>query len=433
MRTQSSETIQLRVRAPQLAIMRSEQRFRVLVAGRRFGKTQVALLELIRAVCAKDRIAWYVAPTYKQAKRIAWQRLKNAMRPLGPVRISETELRMEFPWGATAALRGADNYDSLRGEGLDFVVLDEYASMWPEAWTQVLRPMLSDRQGRALFIGTPQGRNHFYELFDAAQSQTDWATFQFTTEQGGNVSATELEAAARVMDERTYRQEFLATFETLGTGRAYYAFEREHNVRPLVFERGQPLFWSLDFNVNPMCAVVGQVIQGEGVHVLDEIVLEDSNTPAACEAFLKRMEPWSREAPQSLWIYGDATGDNRHSSASHTDWQIVKDFLSRHAWRFQVSHKVPSDNPAVKDRIHCLNALLRNYLGQRRLLIDPSCRELIRDLERVAWKTDPHGNATPELDKSDRRRTHTSDALGYMIAREFPMRDSIGYRGERLL
>jgi hypothetical protein len=433
MRTQSSETIQLRVRAPQLAIMRSEQRFRVLVAGRRFGKTQVALLELIRAVCAKDRIAWYVAPTYKQAKRIAWQRLKNAMRPLGPVRISETELRMEFPWGATAALRGADNYDSLRGEGLDFVVLDEYASMWPEAWTQVLRPMLSDRQGRALFIGTPQGRNHFYELFDAAQSQTDWATFQFTTEQGGNVSATELEAAARVMDERTYRQEFLATFETLGTGRAYYAFEREHNVRPLVFERGQPLFWSLDFNVNPMCAVVGQVIQGEGVHVLDEIVLEDSNTPAACEAFLKRMEPWSREAPQSLWIYGDATGDNRHSSASHTDWQIVKDFLARHAWRFQASHKVPSDNPAVKDRIHCLNALLRNYLGQRRLLIDPSCRELIRDLERVAWKTDPHGNATPELDKSDRRRTHTSDALGYMIAREFPMRDSIGYRGERLL
>ena len=246
MKVQTSEMIQLRVRRPQLAVMRSEKRFRVLVAGRRFGKTQVALLELMRAVSARDRIAWYVAPNYKQAKRIAWQRLKNSMRPLGPVRISETELRIEFSWGASVALRGADNYDSLRGEGLDFVVLDEYASMAPEAWTQVLRPMLSDRRGSALFIGTPQGRNHFYELFDAAQSQPDWARFQFTTEQGGNVSAAELAAAARVMDERTYRQEFLATFETLGTGRTYYAFEHERNVRPLVYERGQPLFWSLD-------------------------------------------------------------------------------------------------------------------------------------------------------------------------------------------
>ena len=182
-----------------------------------------------------------------------------------------------------------------------------------------------------------------------------------------------------------------------------------------------------------MCAVVGQVILGNTVHVLDEIVLEDSNTPAACEAFLERVERWSREAPQPLWVYGDATGDNRHSSASRTDWQIVKDFLARHAWRFQVSNKVPSDNPAVKDRTHCVNALLRNYLGQHRMLIDPRCQELIRDLEQVVWKTDPYGNPSGELDKSDRRRTHTSDALGYMIAREFPMGSAVGYRSERLL
>ena len=82
----------------------------------------------------------------------------------------ETDLRLEFPWGATIAVRGADNYDSLRGEGLDFLVLDEYASMRPEAWTEVLRPALADRRGRALFIGTPQGHNHFYELFERAKS-----------------------------------------------------------------------------------------------------------------------------------------------------------------------------------------------------------------------------------------------------------------------
>lgn len=332
--TPAIRTVEVLIRRPHATVIGSDQRFRVLVAGRRFGKTQIALIELFRAVCARNRLAWYVAPTYKQGKRIAWQRLKHLTRPYGPLRIWETDLRIEFPWGATMAIRGADNYDSLRGEGLDFVVLDEYASMAPQAWTEVLRPALSDRQGRALFIGTPQGHNHFYELFDTAQSQPDWATFQFTTEEGGNVSVQELAAAAREMDARTYRQEFQATFENLGTGRAYYAFDPKHHVRPLTYERGQPLFWSLDFNVNPMCAVLGQVIDDSTVHVLDEIVLEDSNTPAACEAFLGRTHSWSNESPQRLWLYGDATGDNRHSSASRTDWQIARDFLGRHAWRF---------------------------------------------------------------------------------------------------
>jgi Terminase large subunit, T4likevirus-type, N-terminal len=421
------------VPGPQAVVISSHHRFRVLVAGRRFGKTQVALIELLRAVRGADRMAWYVAPTYKQAKHIAWKRLKELAQPYRPLRIYETDLRIEFPWQATIALRGADNYDSLRGEGLDFVVLDEYASMTREAWTEVLRPMLADRQGGALFIGTPQGFNHFYDLYTYAQNQPDWATFHFTTEQGGNVAAEELKAAQREMDERTYRQEFQATFENLGVGRVYWAFERQANVRSLEFYRGQPLFWALDFNVNPMCAVIGQVIHDGTVHVLDEIVLEDANTPAACEAFVERVKNWPLDAPYPLRLYGDATGDNRHSSASRTDWQIVQDFLRGYNWRFRVWHQVPSENPSVRDRTNCVNSSLKNQLGQHRLLIDPRCRELIRDLEQVAWRTDAHGNASRELDKSDWRRTHASDALGYMIAYQFPMRAPAGPRPGRLL
>ena len=133
-------------------------------------------------------------------------------------------------------MRAADNYDSLRGDGLDFVVRDEYASIAQAAWTEVLRPALTDKQGRALFIGTPRGHNHFFDLYEAAQSQPNWAAFQFTTEQGGNVSLAELESATHELDERTYRQEFQARFENLGTGIAYHAFDRTHNVRTLGYD-----------------------------------------------------------------------------------------------------------------------------------------------------------------------------------------------------
>src|SRR5258708_34286370 len=143
----AASMIEVVIRPPQASVLRSDRRFRVLVAGRRFGKTQIALLELFRAVCARNRMAWYVAPTYKQAKRIAWKRLKELTRPYR-ARVNETDLRRDFAWGSTIALRGADNYDSLRGEGLDLVVLDEFASMQREAWTEVLRPSLADRRGR---------------------------------------------------------------------------------------------------------------------------------------------------------------------------------------------------------------------------------------------------------------------------------------------
>jgi hypothetical protein len=194
---------------------------------------------------------------------------------------NETDLRIELITGGTIALRGADNYDSLRGEGLDFVVLDEFASMALEAWTEVLRPALSDRLGGALFIGTPKGRNHFYELFQAAPEQVGWAAFQYTTEQGGIVSLAELEAARRELDERTYRQEYQASFESQAAGVAYYSFDRTRNVRPLRYDPKLPLFWSLDFNMNPLCSVVGQTVNGR-VCILDELVLPDSHTLAAC-------------------------------------------------------------------------------------------------------------------------------------------------------
>jgi hypothetical protein len=420
------------LRAAQGRVFTCDKRFRVLVAGRRFGKTHLALVELLRAACGLDRLVWYVAPTYRQAKRIAWHRLKHLTRPYWAGKPNESDLNIRLQWGSMIAVRGADQYDSLRGDGLDFVVLDEYASINSAAWSEVLRPALSDRLGRALFMGTPRGFDHFYERYERAQREPDWGVFQFTTEQGGNVSAEELASAARELDERCYRQEFQASFETLGEGRAYYAFERNGNVAECEYRPGMPLIWSLDFNVNPMCSVLAQQV-GEGVHVLDELVLPDSNTPAACEAFVHWTERLRISGPLTVQVYGDATGENRSTSASRTDWQIVKDFLGRQRGVFLSSFRVGSSNPLVKDRVNCVNAMLCNYAQQRRIQIDPRCRHLLRDFEQVCWKCDSHGNALPELDKSDPQRTHTSDALGYYLAREFAMRSRMGERAEYIV
>ena len=123
------------LKEPQGAVFHCDQRFRVLVAGRRFGKTYLALVELCRAASVRGHLAWYVGPTNKQAKRIVWKALKEMTRSHWAVKPNETDLRIETVWGGTICVRGADNYDSLRGDGLDFLVLDEYASIAPEAWT----------------------------------------------------------------------------------------------------------------------------------------------------------------------------------------------------------------------------------------------------------------------------------------------------------
>jgi hypothetical protein len=174
-----------------------------------------------------------------------------------------------------------------------------------------------------------------------------------------------------------------------------------------------------------MGSVIGQR-EGDQVNILEELVLPDSNTWAACEMFLQSISKW-RASPlffPQVQVYGDATGNGRQTAASRTDWQIVRDFFKRYPYKLNL--RVPSSNPLAKDRVNCVNAMLCNQAGQRRIWIDPGCKHLITDLERVHWKADPSGNMLPDIDKSDPARSHVSDALGYMIAYEFGMRGKFG-------
>jgi hypothetical protein len=393
---------------PQEIIANDSTRFRVVVAGRRFGKTHLSIRELAWHAREANKEVWYVAPTYKMARQIVWRKLKNRLIDLNWVqKTNETELSILLKNGSTISLKGADNYDSLRGVGLDFIVLDEFADIDPEAWYETLRPTLSDKQGKALFIGTPKGiGNWSYELYQTCIDNEDWQSYQFTTEQGGNVKPEEIAAAKRDLDERTFRQEFQATFETYA-GRIYYAFDRAHNVidaEPTAQDT-QTIFIGMDFNIDPMSAVVG-IRRGDDVIIIDEIRLFSSNTQEAVD------EIKSRYPKSKIWVYPDPAARQRKTSAGGaTDITI----LQNAGWVV----KSPNNHTPVRDRINAVNARLCSTDGVRHLFVTKRCKYTIEALERQVYK---EGSTQPDKDGG---YDHMNDALGYMIDYLFPVRRDI--------
>jgi hypothetical protein len=302
--------------------------------------------------------------------------------------------------GSIIQLHGADRPDRLRGVGLDYVVLDEYADMRAEIWSAVIRPALSNRGGRALFIGTPKGRNHLYDLYCAAKFRENWATFLRSTKQDGYVPPDELAALAVEMDPQLYAQEFCASFEDPQT-RVYHGFDLEKNVIELTLSPHAPLLVGMDFNVNPMTAVEGQRA-GDQCHIIDEVVLPNSNTQEMMKEINRRYK--GRKGS----VHPDPSAESRKTSApvGETDLTIIE----RAGW--QVYRHSPYK---IVDRINSVNAMLLNAQGSRRLLISPQCKHLIKALDCLAYK---EGSKIP-----DKRSglDHITDALGYLVVGLFPI------------
>jgi hypothetical protein len=394
-------SMELALKAEHSRVFLCQKRFRVLVAGRRWGKTTFAVWSLVVHACSgRDRRCYYVAPTYAQAKRIAWSVLKGLLSREACLQIREQELIVQLRNGSMIQLHGADKPDRLRGVSLDMIVLDEYASMRAETWTSVARPALADRKGCALFIGTPFGRNHFYVLFFEAKFRKDWESFHFTTAQGGYVSEDELRAAANDMSPLEYEREFCASFEESGM-RVYSCFDREKNVAPIDPHPGVPLLIGMDFNISPMTAVIAQRMMGE-CHVVDEIVLQNSNTSEMMEEINRRYRGWRGI------VHPDPSASSRKTCAvaGETDLTIIR----RSGW------EVYKNSPQkVVDRINSVNAMLLNAQGVRRLIISRRCQHLIKALDSLLYKPD-----TKFPDKTS-GFDHVTDALGYMVSAVFPI------------
>lgn len=287
--------VEIRARQQFKGLLTTDKRWGIVVAHRRAGKTVACVQKLVKAAleCGKreGRFA-YVAPLYNQAKDIAWLYLKHYARALG-ADTNESELRIDLPNSARIRLYGADNPDRLRGMYLDGVVLDEYADMRPSVWGEIIRPMLADRQGWATFIGTPKGRNEFFDLWQLAQGNEQWLALMLRASETGLLIQSELTDARASMTPEQYEQEFECSFEAAILG-AYYGkeiaqAERDGRIKDVPYEPALPVHtaWDLGKGAN-MAVWMFQIHAGE-IRVIDHIEGEHSETIPDIVRGLKRL------------------------------------------------------------------------------------------------------------------------------------------------
>jgi len=263
-------------REQQLAIheLMDSKRFGVVVAHRRMGKTVSAINHLIKDAILNQKEApryAYIAPTYGQAKRVAWDYLVKYAEPLGGTS-NISELRVDF-WGRRIQLFGSDNPETLRGQYFDGVILDEIGDQNPKIWTDIVRPALADRKGWCLFIGTPKGHNHFKELRDRAKTEDGWGLLEFKASETGVVDEVELKAAKNEMGEDKYRQEFECSFDAAVEG-SYYGqilneLEEKKHMQEIPREELSRTFTAWDLGMGDSTSIWVAQLVGTEVRLLD--------------------------------------------------------------------------------------------------------------------------------------------------------------------
>lgn len=404
-----SKQIHFQLHPKQAEVFANDARFRVVVAGRRWGKSKLSMMTMLSWVTKKNQKIWYVAPTYKMAKQIMWNELKTWVPREWVTKIRENELSMEFRNGSRIDLKGADKPDSLRGVSLDFLVLDEFQDISPDTWKTVLRPTLADRKGHALFIGTPKSYNLLYEVYrlgqnKAKQMSKQWMSWQFPTITSPFIPKAEIETARKDMDEKSFRQEFLASFESM-SGRVYYAFDRKEHIANVEFNPKLPIWVGMDFNIDPMSTVIFQPQPNGQIWAVDEIVQVASNTDDICTELEKRYYKYQNQ----VTIYPDPAGSARQHARGESDLDIIRE----HGFK---RIKVKRAHSAVADRINAVNRVLKTASGEVRLFINPKCKHLIESFEQTLYIA-----GTRDVDKS-LGVEHSADAAGYCIEIEFPLR-----------
>ena len=253
-----------------------KERFAIIVAHRRFGKTVAAINDLIRSCFEIDRpnvrVA-YIAPYLSQAKAVAWDYALEFTRDIPEIKVNHSELRIDFLNGARFRLFGADNYNAMRGLYFDAVVLDEMADFPASAWSNVIRPALADRRGSATFISTPKGKNEFWELWHEAQDDPNWFTAMLKASDTSILDQEELDEARRTMGDDRYEQEFECSFEAAIQG-AFYAKEMKEatedgRITRVPYDRAASVITAWDLGIGDSTAIWFAQFVGQEIRIID--------------------------------------------------------------------------------------------------------------------------------------------------------------------
>ena len=377
----------------------SDKRWGVVVCHRRFGKTVMAINHLLRdaILCEKPNPRFaYIAPTYRQAKAVAWDYLKQFAEKIPMVRFHETELRCDLPNGARIQLLGAENPSSLRGIYVDGVCLDEMADMPESLFPEVIRPALSDRKGYAVFIGTPRGHNAFYELYDAAKAQDDWVTAVYKASETGILDDEELRAAESMMSADQFAQEYECSWVANVPGAVYgkelqASFEQDR-ICNVPYDSGHKVHTFWDLGIGDSTAVIFVQNVGRAVHVIDYFEARNEGLPF-----------YARMLAERGYLYGD------HHAPHDIEVRELGSGKSRRevAYELGINFRVVPKLP-VEDGIHAAQLLIERAYFDRdncKLLL-----EALRHYHRAYNERTRSFRASPVHDWS----SHAADAFRYL-------------------
>jgi hypothetical protein len=327
----------------------TKNRWGVVVCHRRFGKTVMAINHLLRDAILNDKTNpryAYIAPTYRQAKAVAWDYLKQFAGKVPMVRFHETELRCDLPNGSRIQLLGAENYDSLRGIYLDGAVLDEMADMPESLFPEVLRPALSDRKGWAFFIGTPRGHNAFFDLYEAAQNNDDWFTQVYKASETDIVDKDELVAAKQMMTEDQFEQEFecswVANVPGAIFGKELQVAQDSGRIGSVPYDQAHKVDTWWDLGIGDSTAIWFTQSVGRAIHVIDFYEARNEGLPHYAKILTNKGYFYgSHNAPHDIEVRELGSGKSRR--------EISYDL----GINFRVVPKLP-----VEDGIHAAQLIL---------------------------------------------------------------------------
>lgn len=334
---------------------------------------------------------------------------------------NETEMRIDLTNGAHVFCAGLDSPERIEGNHYCGIAVDEMSDTKPHAITTSILPALNAYNGWLMIMGIPKrtgvGGLYYRDLIEKIEGEKEafeglgradyfhWTAPEIYNDQ-------QINGFRAMMDDRTFREQYMATWESAG-GLVYYAFNRKIHVRSDVYYNPkEKLIIASDFNVSPMSWCVLQDTDGK-IRVIDELSISDTNTQATLDELYRR---WGTHSA-GFEFYGDAAGKQRHTSASETDYTIILNDkrFGKPNGRARVLY--PSKNPMVHDRVTSVNTKIQNALGEVSLTVSNKCKELIKDFEGISYKS-----GTSDIDKSNPDRTHMSDALGYYIHFRYPLR-----------
>lgn len=392
------------------------------------GKSSGFARECIRLAFANPGCWGIVAsPTYPMLRDSTLRELLYQLTQAGiAYRENKSQKHIDIPaCGCRILYRSLDNPNSIRGPNIAWFGVDEltYASL---AGWEILEGRLRDNKAAELCgmgAWTAKGFDFVWEKFIDAPSE-DYSAVLAKPFENKYLAPSFYESLKSSYSPEFYDQEVLGKYLNCFSGQVYKAFDRASDIKPTSYDWRNPISLCVDFNVDPMAWLITQIDEKRRkVTVLDEIFLRNSDTDKACKEFDIRMQPYLAERsrncsyPLEVTVFGDASGGSlKTSGASRSDYGIMGEFFAAKKHNYSYTKSVPAANGPVKDRVIAVNSLICNANGDRGLTIDPVCRELIKDLEQVAFE---RGSSAIEQ-KPGTLRTHISDALGYAVVRVFP-------------